>query len=222
VADRLSLERIRSWGLENVFLVRPGIDTSRFTHSPLPLPPDAIRLMVGSAPWSRAQFRSKGVLTLLEAAQQMPRLQLVFLWRGVLTDKMEQLVRRMGLNSQVEVLNQKVDVNQVLSSVHASITLATDPAVIRPYPHSLMESLAAGKPVVISEAIPMSSYVKEQGCGTVVGRVTPDEIVAAVEMLARDYDRFQHKAQRVGPSDFSQEAMIASYERVYQQVLAGA
>lgn len=218
VSDERSFKRLRSWGLNNSFRVRPGVDTTRFTFSPLPLRSE-IRLMVGSAPWARTQFRTKGVDALLSAAQQSPDLHLVFLWRGVLTEEMERRVRDMNLQKQVVVLNRRVDVNQVLAGVHASITLAADPAIVRSYPHSLMDSLAAGKPILVSQAIPMSDYVEQTGCGKVVESVTPASILAGVEGLAREYEELQKAAQQVGQRDFSQQAMIASFEKVYEHVL---
>ena len=220
VSDERSLKRLRAWGLNNGFLVRPGVDTTRFTFSPLRLR-SGIRLMVGSAPWSRAQFRTKGVDALLAAAQQSPQLHLTFLWRGVLAEEMERRVRDMNLEKQVMVLNRRVDVNRVLAGVHASITLAANSAIVRSYPHSLMDSLAAGKPILVSRAIPMSDYVEQMDCGKVVENVTPASILAAVEILAREYEPLQNRAKQVGQRDFSQQVMIASFEKVYEHVLEG-
>lgn len=218
VADGRSLERLRSWGLDNSALVHPGIDTTRFVCSSLPLRSE-IRLMVGSAPWTVAQFRQKGIEALLVAAQRFPQLRLIFLWRGVLADEMKRRVRRMGFDGQVEILNRWVDVNEVLAGVHASIALATDPAIIRPYPHSLMESLAAGKPVIVSRSIPMADYVERTGCGKVVEMVDPSSILTAVEALAGEYENLQRAARQLGQRDFSQQAMIASFHKVYERIL---
>jgi glycosyltransferase involved in cell wall biosynthesis len=218
VSDERTLKRLKSWGLENGVLVRSGIDTSRFTRSPLPLRSE-IKLMIGSAPWTKSQFRTKGVEALLLAAQQAPHLRLIFLWRGVLTAEMERRVRQMNLEKQVTVLDKLVDVNQVLAGVHASITLATVPGIVKSYPHSLLESLAAGKPVLVSQAIPMSDYVEQTNCGRVVKSVTPTGILTAIESLARGYKDLQLSAQQVGQRDFSQQAMITSYHRVYERVL---
>jgi glycosyltransferase involved in cell wall biosynthesis len=218
VADERSLGRLESWGLDNVTLVPSGIDTSQFTYSPLPLQ-SGFRLMVGSAPWTRAQFKTKGVEALLEAARQSSRLSLVFLWRGVLTEEMEHRVHCTGLEGQVEILNRKVDVNKVLAGVHASVALAAGPAIIRSYPHSLMESLAAGKPIIVSQCIPMADYVQRTGCGVVVEDVTPTEVLTAIELLTREYTAFQESACQVGNRDFSQQATITSYHKVYERVL---
>ncbi len=219
VSDERSLKRLQSWGFDNVVRVRPGIDTSRFTCSPLPLRSE-IRLMVGSAPWTKGQFRSKGVEALLSAAHQAPHLRLIFLWRGILADEMERRVRRLNLANQVTVLNKLVDVNKVLAGVHASITLAAAPGIVKSYPHSLLESLAAGKPVLVSRAIPMADYVERTGCGAVVDDVTTESILEAVETLAAEYKALQESAQQVGQRDFCQRAMLASFHEVYQDVLA--
>ena len=221
VADERSLEYLGSLGLGNIVLVRPGIDTNRFTCSHLSLESE-VRLMVGSAPGSQAQFRTKGVDALLSAAQRFPQLRLVFLWRGVLAEEMKRRVHRMSLENQVEILNRKVDVNKVLSGIHASVALATNPAIIRPYPHSLIESLAAGKPVIVSRCIPMTDYVERTGCGKVVENIDPTSILAAVESLVDEYDSLQKAARGVGQKEFAQQEMIASYQRVYERVLEQA
>lgn len=218
VSDERSAARLRAWGLERVFLVRAAIEAGRFSHTPLPLGPD-IRLMVASAPWTLAQFRTKGVEALLEAARREPRLRLVFLWRGVLTATMQQRVAELGLAQQVEVIDQQVEVNQILAGVHATITLATDTGIIKAQPHSLLDSLAAGKPVLVSRAIPMADYVEAAGCGVVVENVASEAILTAIEQLRENYPAMQRVAQRSGQEDFTQEAMLASYKQMYERVM---
>lgn len=217
VADERSLARLQKCGLPNVHLVRPGINTTQFTCSPLPLTSE-FRLMVGSAPWTSGQFRTKGIDALLAAARQARHLRLVFLWRGVLREELDLRVRSLGLAGQVEVVDKKVDVNRVLAGVHASVVLASDPAIVRAYPHSLLESLAAGKPVILNEAIPMADYVEQLDCGQVIKGVGPDDILAGVERLARSYESRRESALLAGRRDFSQQSLIASFETIYDRV----
>jgi glycosyltransferase involved in cell wall biosynthesis len=124
----------------------------------------------------------------------------------------------MHLEKQVTVLNRRVDVNKVLAGVHASVTLAAAPDIVRAYPHSLMESLASGKPVLVSQTIPMANYVRQTGCGQVVEQVTPAAILTAIESLRGEYESLQESAQQVGRRDFSLERMITSYGEVYERV----
>ncbi|MGB9870915.1 MAG: glycosyltransferase [Anaerolineae bacterium] len=217
VMDEESLARLQTWGLRNVFLAQPGIDTARFTCHPLPLKSE-IRLLVGSAPWTKSQFRTKGIIALLEAARQEPHLHLVFLWRGVLVEEMTQMVKAMGVENQVVILNEVMDVNRVLAEVHASIVLATTPTIVKAYPHSLMESLAAGKPVLISRAIPMARYVEKTGCGKVVEKVTVSDILTAIDSLVQDYPLLQKVAQEVGKRDFGIEHILASFGAMYDGI----
>jgi glycosyltransferase involved in cell wall biosynthesis len=218
VSDQRSLGRLRAWGLKNVFLVRSGIELSRFNYSALPLGAE-FKLLVGSAPWTTRQFRTKGVEALLQAAQEDPRLRLTFLWRGVLTGEMARRVKRMKLEHQVEVIDKQVNVNQVLAGVHATVALAATPGIVKSYPHSLLDSLAAGKPVLVSRAIPMSDYVDQTACGKVVEQVDAAEVLRAIKALEQDYDQAQAVASRAGERDFAQRAMVESFETVYRTVL---
>ncbi len=218
VSDRRSLKRLESWGLDNAILVHPGIDAQRFSHHPLPLHSD-IKLMVGSAPWTKRQFHTKGVDALLTAARREPRLRLIFLWRDVLVDDIERRVQRLNLENQVTILNELVDVNAILAGVHASITLASAPGLVKSYPHSLLESLAAGKPVLVSRAIPMADYVERNGCGLVVNSLSPGDILSAVESLTAEYATLEKSAQAVRYRDFSEDRRLDSFRKMYEKVL---
>lgn len=218
VYDERSQQRLLRAGVRNVYRIHPGIDTSRLSHTSLPLG-DEIRLLVASAPWTRAQFRTKGIDALLKAAQQEPRLHLTFLWRGILAEEMEERIHSLGLESRITVINTLADVNRVLAGVHATITLATNAALIKAYPHSLLDSLAAGKPVLVSQAIPMADYVARTGCGIVAEEATAKEVLTALTELTQHYDALQQSARQVGQRDFALDKMITSYDHVYQSVI---
>jgi glycosyltransferase involved in cell wall biosynthesis len=209
--------RLCGWGIQNVAVVRPGIDTARFSYTPLS-PGAPPTLLMGSAPWTRQQFHSKGVLALLELALQMSELRLVFLWRGVLADEMARRVQSAGLEARVEVLNERVDVNEVLARVHAAVVLAAGDALIKAYPHSLLEALVAGRPVLVSRSIPMARYVEQEGCGVVVERADATAIRVALETLLADHQGYQQRALSVGGRDFSLDKTLADYDRVYDTV----
>ena len=215
VYDNPSLQKLQQWGLSNVHRVKTGIDTSHFTHTPQPFE-GTLTLLIASAPWTEAQFKTKGINALLAAAQQLPSLRLVFLWRGVLTDLMQQRVQQAGLTSRVQVIDEMVDVNAMLAAVHGTVNLAQDTAVIKAYPHSLLDSLAAGKPVITSRAIAMSDYVEKSGCGVVTKTVSPDALVAAIRQFEAGYEKLVETAVAVGKRDFSLADMIDSWHTIYR------
>jgi glycosyltransferase involved in cell wall biosynthesis len=108
-----------------------------------------------------------------------------------------------------------VDVNNVLAQVHAAVVLASDARLVKAYPHSLLEALAAGKPVLVSRAIPMSDYVEQTGCGEVVEAVNPQSLLATLEQLEANYETCRTTAQRAGQRDFMQQRMVAAYKQLY-------
>ena len=65
----------------------------------------------------------------------------------------------------------------------------------------------------------MADYVAETNCGLVLEVVTPEAILTAVEALKSRYQTLQKSAQAAGQRDFSQQAMIASYQAVYTDIL---
>ncbi|MFN8459437.1 MAG: hypothetical protein U0401_33105 [Anaerolineae bacterium] len=63
---------------------------------------------------------------------------------------------------------------QNFSDVHASITLVSDPAIIKSYPHSLRSAGGGQTGAAESRHLRMADYVEQTGCGQVVEQVTPE------------------------------------------------
>lgn len=222
VPDERSYQRLRGWGLKNVHLVRAGVANGRFNHTSQPLD-GQLRLLVASAPWTVAQFQSKGIDALLALAARRPDVELIFLWRGHHLAEMRRRVAAHNLADRVQVIDELVDVNAILATVHATVNLASTEGIVKAYPHSLLDSLAAGKPVLVSRAIPMADFVAETGCGAVVAAVTPQAIGQAVNQLVAHYAGMVETAVRLGQQEFTLQKMIDAYLTVYQTALeAGA
>ncbi len=216
VPDERTSVQLKRWGLTNVALQRPGITTHRFTPNPLPLTPsEPLRLLVASAPWTLAQFSSKGFDALLATVQQMPDLHLTLLWRGLLVEEIQQRIVTLGVGERVTVIDQTVDVNAALAHAHAAAIFATTPGIIKSYPHSLLDALAAGKPVLLSHTIAMSDYVNSEQCGVVAEAVTPDALMKALAQLRADYSRYAKNATLVGRRDFTEEAAMEAASAIY-------
>ncbi|MGQ9904034.1 MAG: glycosyltransferase [Anaerolineae bacterium] len=217
VSSEADYERLRAWGIARGRFVQPAIETSGFSYTPTPA--DApLTLLAGSAPWTVEQFTSKGVDVLLEVARNRPNVRLVFLWRGVVFDEMMRRVSALGLEQRVCVLNEKVDVNRVLAGVHASVVLATRSDVVKAYPHSLLESLAAGKPVLVSRVIPMARWVEQAGLGLVIDQADVEHVLNAIAALQSSGMQFQAERLRASVADQTRR-FIEQHEQVYRQAV---
>jgi glycosyltransferase involved in cell wall biosynthesis len=208
---------LKKWGATNYRIIRPGIDLSHFSHQSVPRASD-FTLMAGSAPWVPEQFRQKGIDALLDAARELRNLKLVFLWRGLLLEPLKARIASVGLASRVEIINEKADVNAVLARCHAAVVLAENSKLVKAWPHSLIESLAAGKPVLISDTIPMSDYVRENACGEIVGGIDPTSVRQGIQKLMDGYARLQPAALEIGRRDFDQERMVKEFGELYRDI----
>lgn len=214
VYDERSLARMREKGIQTGVVMRPGIDTAKFSHHPISLT-SPIRFMYASAPWTLAQFQNKGVDALLKAAQLEKELELVFLWRGVMADEMRARIAEYGVQDQVTLITDLVDVNQILAKVHGTIALADQEGIIKAYPHSLLDSLAAGKPVVASRGIPMAEYIEKTGVGCVIESVEHHAILRMLDEFRDTYSQLQLSAQQIDLNEFSVDSMLRSYRELY-------
>ena len=124
-------------------------------------------------------------------------------------------VSRLGLQNRIEIVTHKVDVNAHLARAHATVLLAEHGDIVKAYPHSLVESLVAGKPVLVSGNSPMGDYVRQHGCGVVVTRVSVSDVVDAVEMLKQDYANLVRRTAAITPDAFSVHALIDRHHQMY-------
>lgn len=205
---------LESWGLTNVSIIPPGIDNTRITMRPLPLGEDLVLLMA-SAPWVARQFDLKGLDALLEAAARLPFLRLILLWRGLLLAELKERVQRVGLTGRVEIVDRKVDVNAYLARAHAAVLLAKEADIVKAYPHSLLEALVAGKPVITSARIPMADFVRQHRCGLAIEEVSSAALAAAIVDLRDNYASLAYNAAQAGPASFSLATLIDRHRYLY-------
>jgi glycosyltransferase involved in cell wall biosynthesis len=217
VSNRRDAEQLAARGVAPVTIIPPAIDTAAFDYTPPPVP-RPFTLLMASAPWVRGQFKLKGVDVLLEAAARMPDLKLILLWRGLLLDELVRRIERFNVTDRVTVINERVDVNTLLAKSHAAIVMAQTAKIVKAWPHSLMESLAAGKPVLVSRAVPMSDFVSENRCGVVIPHVDTGSLMHALNVLRRHYSVLQRHALETGRRAFDRERFTAAYRALYAEV----
>lgn len=193
-------------------VLRPGIDLGRFRRLP-PLahgPGEPFTVLCGSAPWAEADFARKGIDSLLDAAASDPTLRLVFLWRGVLLGEMKARLAARGLQSRVRIVEGQADVAAELANAHAAALVASDPRVVKAYPHSLMEALACGRPVLLSPALPMADDVAALRVGVVAA-----DARTGLSRLQEHYHRYANTAATAPREIWSRESWLAGVMAEY-------
>jgi glycosyltransferase involved in cell wall biosynthesis len=218
VGSERDLTTAKKLGITNCSFVHHGIDTSQIRKNPLILK-EELTLLTASAPWTARQFRQKGFDLLFDLVSRRNDLRLIILMRGLLTGALQKRLKLFDIEDRVTVIDTYVDINAILSRVHATIALAENPGVIRSYPHSLIESLVAGKPIILSDTIPMADYARGNNVGCVVEDFSSFSLNATIDAFIGEYNTYRMKAEAIGGKDFSKDQMIADYHEVYDLVL---
>ena len=208
--DRHTLEQA---GAPRVHEVRPGINLHRFAAVPPPSQ-EPFTLLMASAPWTRAQFDGKGVDLLLEALRELQDVRLILLWRGHHTAELHARLSRHGLADRVEVIDRAADVPALLARAHAVILLARWSKLVKAWPHSLIEGLAAGRQVITSEAVAMSDFLREHRAGFVLSEWSAGALRALIES-AREAPAPMDIVRRLAQETFSVDRMLRAISVVY-------
>ncbi len=215
-SQALADEMNRAFGANTAFFTWPPIqkiEASPVTYdwkSDMPF-----RMIMASAPWTSAQIESKGIPMLLQAVKSIPQLHLTLLWRNHAYGEVKALVKKMKLENRVSVINEQVDINAELTAQHTGVLLVQDAHIVKAYPHSLLECLAACKPVILTANIELSNFVKENNVGLIVDDFNTQEVIASIQKLMQNYDTFVHHIESMQTPPWTPTAFVSSIDQVY-------
>ena len=87
----------------------------------------------------------------------------------------------------------------------------------KPCPNSIMESLAAGKPVLVSHNVGISDLIAEEGCGLVF-KPEFDDILDKINEIKHNYSHYQSKARQTAEKYFSLTRLVKQYTQLYNEL----
>ena len=130
------------------------------------------------------------------------------------------LAKRLGIAERVLFLGEVADVREVLAAADVFLFAS----LYEGLPNALLEAMAAGLPAVATAVGGIPEVVTEGETGYLVPVRRPDLLAQRMVMLAGDGElrRRLGDAARERMKAFSMERMVASYEDLYERVLAGA
>ncbi len=216
VYDQRSYNYIRSIGKINVGISPPFVD---FQKNILPVPAGQFTLLMASAPWEKSQFKTKGIYLILEVLDRIPDLQIVFIWRNILVDEMQELIQESPHRDRIKLINRHVDIAEELSNAHAVILLAQFSSLVKSFPHSLMEGLLSGRPVLTTASIPISKEIRDHDYGEVLPSFTIEALEEGIEKLKEKYTAYREKVLDVPENKFGKQAFLAFYDQLYQGLI---
>jgi glycosyltransferase involved in cell wall biosynthesis len=215
-ADRLMQNGIAE---RKIAVIGNGLPDSCFATAVPALPRRSALLRVGMI--ARMNTLSKNHRLLLQAAVRLrgkfPALEFVLVGDGPLRAELESEAEKLGVRDQVLFLGDRRDIPEVLASLDLSVL----PSASESLSNAIIESMAAGVPVVASRVGGNPELVAEDR-GMLVEPDQPQALADAIERILRDgplrNDLGRH-AKQFAQANFTIDHMRSQHEALYAALL---
>ena len=164
----------------------------------------------------------KGFAILLAAArivvQQHPEVKFVVVGDGPERKRLEDLTRQYGLEAKLFWAGRRDD----MPGVYASLDIQVQPSLKEGLPMTILEGLAAGKPIVATRAGAVETVISNELTGLLVNPGSADEIASAIARFIQD-SKLRTRLGQAGrarvEANFSATVMTEKYLLAYAEVL---
>jgi glycosyltransferase involved in cell wall biosynthesis len=221
VSDEVA-QRLRDTGVpaEKVTTIANGIDVQAF-ESGLPLPIINVNGSKVVGVVARLDLQ-KGFEYLLRAIRELCNifygLKVVIVGEGPDRKAIEDMVKEYGLQSNVILAGQQSD----MPGVYAAMDVFVLPSLNEGLPMTILEAMAASKPVVATRVGAIPSVIKDGENGLLVDPRDTNGLRNAIASLLSDPNlcsRMGKKAHDWVSANYTSEVMAQKYRKLYEEVL---
>jgi glycosyltransferase involved in cell wall biosynthesis len=209
--DRESLRQIGIRG-EAVRMIRPGIPVERYREAEGPF-----TILFASSPFNAADFLSRGIYLIAAVAALLPEIRFLLTWRTRHLAKLERILSAAALTNVTVVSGVIDDMASIYGKVHAAVLPGLEHRSFIPCPRSGLESLAHGKPLLVSQLVSIAPDVAAARAG-VAFEPTVEGLKTAILQLQRDYAAYQPNAQPYIADNFSPATHLQLYRQLYRTI----
>jgi glycosyltransferase involved in cell wall biosynthesis len=164
----------------------------------------------------------KDHVTLLHAVAPLvpewPTLRLVIVGQGPELERLRTLTTELGITHAVRFAGLRPQV----PSFHYLFDISVLSSVSEGFPNSLVEAMAAGRPIVATDVGGVRDAVRHGENGLLVPRGDPSAFADALRMLLRDADlrrTMGAASARRAREEFHAATVVGSLERLYERLL---
>jgi glycosyltransferase involved in cell wall biosynthesis len=162
----------------------------------------------------------KGFDVLAKAIARLHReglpLYAVIFGEGTEREPLAALIRQLGMSPFIRLPGFRADVEKLW---HAADVTVVPSATPDSFPYSVLEALAAGKPVVASRIGGIPEMLTDE-CGILVAPGDPEDLAAALRTVFCSKDRAaMGRAALARSGEFTLDKTVAGVEQVYRSIL---
>lgn len=208
---------------KRIALIYPGVDLNRFVPRQRKSIDGTVTVLMATFPRVADELEARGVIFLLRAARYCPNVNFRLVGRPwgrgeSATAVVRSLIAEAGL--------QNVELTENLQGDMASMYRTSDFTVI-PYartdggkecPLSLVESMACGIPVLISDQAPLASFIERESVGRVFS-LDPIAFAKVIDDARANYKSLSATAVRTAQSQFDIVNTLSAYRKIYERII---
>lgn len=177
---------------DNIEVIPPFLELTRWNEKELGTD-SHFTLLFASSPFDEITFDTRGLNILLNAMEivQDESIKLMLPWREKkLIPRLERILSELSIEDKVNVLTEFVDMAELYSRSHATIAPFSTFKNNKEIPHSIIESLACNRPVIVTPYIGFYKEIENSHVG-IVASPTPEDIVKKITHLKSNYLNFK-------------------------------
>lgn len=213
-------ERLIRGGLpeDKINVIWNGLGAEAFAAPAPALPRRPGGLRVGMIARMNSSSKNHSLLLRAAARLQLPNVEFVMVGDGPLRPRLEQQAASLGLGSRVQFMGDRRDIPAIL----ASLDLTVLPSDSESLSNAVIESMAAGVPVVASQVGGNLELVTQERGMLVPAREESSLAEAMLGLLQNHALRIQmgQNCRRFALENFTIEQMRRKHEQLYTQLLA--
>jgi glycosyltransferase involved in cell wall biosynthesis len=167
-------------------------------------------------------FEIKGHIYFLGAAkkilERIPNAKFVLVGGGPLRPRYEEVAQELRIEKNVYFLGERTDVQNIISNLDVSVLSSTSEGLS----NVILESMAAGKPVIATNVGGSPEMVVNNVTGYLVPPADSNSMASAITTLLQDPDKAKAMGaagKRLVEEKFTFEAMVKKYEKLYVSLL---
>lgn len=205
---------------EQIVVIGNGLPPSMFEAAAPALARDSSRLRVGMI--ARMNTLAKRHDLFLRAAaavcETLKEIEIVLVGDGPFRPELEKLASDLGIRQRVSFLGERHDIPALLASIDVSVA----PSASESLSNAILESMAAGVPVIASRVVGNCEVIGEDR-GILVAAGDEKGLREGMERLLRDpllRGRFARNAKRFAKANHSIEHMVEQYQEFYTRLVS--
>lgn len=203
-----------------IVIIPNGLPNAAFADAEPSLPRRPGVLRVGMI--ARMNYPVKNYPMLLRAAARLhpkfPNLEFLLIGDGPLRPELEQMARQLGIEQSVMFLGTRHDIAAVLASMDIAVLTSTSESLS----NVILESMAAGKPVVATQVGGNAELVRDGETGFLIPTNDDERLAGAIEhLLERPALRLEwgRRARELAAANFSLSRARDRYEELYSALI---